>query len=116
MESARRVILSIPLNIEDIDRIEEGVCWEDIRFEEYELSTTDYDNLFSLFESFDAPFGIIIDEYEEEIIGAQHIKTAIEMTRRFAQRKSLGVKASADKLLTALERARDLGRQIVISC
>ena len=115
MGTGHRYILSIPLNIDDLDNIEEGILWENIQFEEYQISKEDFDNLFDLFCKFDKPFDIIIDEYEEEIIPATGIQTAIEITEDYATTASAGVKASAEKLLVALRRAKELGKQILLS-
>lgn len=115
MSNIHRYYLSIPLNINDLNNIEEGVLWEDIKFEEYEITKFDYDNLFNLFCQFDKPFNIIIDEYEEEIILAPHIQKAIEMTEQYAEKASLEIKNSAKKFLAVLKRANELGKQILLS-
>lgn len=115
MDNTHHYRLSIPLNINDLNHIEEGILWEDIKFEIFEISKTDYDNLFDLFCQFDKPFDIIIDEYEEEIIPASGIDTAIQMTKHFATSASPDVKSSAEKLLIALVRAKELGKQIILS-
>jgi hypothetical protein len=65
MSNIHRYYLSIPLNINDLNNIDEGILWKDIKFEEYEITKFDYNNLFNLFCQFDKPFDIIIDEYEE---------------------------------------------------
>ena len=80
------------MNIDDLDNIPEGVLWEDIKFDDFYLSKSDYDNLLKLFCQFDKPFDVLIDEYEEEIIPASRIQTAIEMTESFANKASPTVK------------------------
>lgn len=115
MDSNHLYCISIPLNIDDLDNIPEGVLWEDIKFDDFYLSKSDYDNLLKLFCQFDKPFDVIIDEYEEEIIPASRIQTAIEMTERFANKASPTVKKSAEKLLIAFKRAKELHKQILFS-
>ena len=44
--------LSIPLNVDNLDNIPDGILWEDIKFEEYQISKDDYDNIFDLFCQF----------------------------------------------------------------
>lgn len=115
MDANHQYHLSIPLNVDNLDDIPEGVLWEDIKFEEYPLSKEDYDNLFDLFCQFDKPFDAIIDEYEEEQIAADKIQPAIEMAEAYAVKASPGVKASTEKLLIVLRRAKELGKQILFS-
>lgn len=115
MDNNHQYRLSIPLNIDDLDNIPEGVLWEEIKFEDFHISKSDYDNLFDLFCQFDKPFDIIIDEYEEEIIPATGIQVAIDMTKGFAAKAPPEVKASAEKLLLALNRAKELQKQILLS-
>ncbi len=115
MDNNHRFILSIPLNVDDLDNIDEGLLWEDIKFEEYQISKEDYDNLFNLFCQFDKPFDIIIDEYEEEIIPASGVQTAIDMTENYAENAPENIKSSAEKLLVALRRAKELGKQVLLS-
>lgn len=112
MEHHHRHVLSIPLNVDSLDDIPEGVLWEDIKFEDYEITREDYHNLFPLFCQFDTPFDIIVDEYEEEEIPADKIQTAVEMTEAYIVRASAEVKTSAHKLLAALRRAAELGKPI----
>ena len=115
MNTAHHYILSIPLNIDDVDNIPEGVLWEDIQFEEYRITKEDYDNLFHLFCMFDEPFDIIIDEEEEEIIPASGVQTAIEMTENYAANATPEIRTSAEKLLAAFRRAKELGKQVLLS-
>ena len=115
MEISHQYHLSIPLNVDSLDDIPEGVLWEDIKFEEYQISKEDYDNLFDLFCQFDRPFNTIIDEYEEDEIAADKIQPAIEMTEAYAAKAPREVKASSEKLLVVLRRAKDLGKQILLS-
>lgn len=105
-------VLSIPLNIASLDNIPEGMLWEEIKFEDYQITQADYENLFGLFCQFDKPFDIIIDEYEEEEIPADKIQTAIEMTETYASKSSIEIKASTEKLLVALKRAKELGKPL----
>lgn len=107
-----RYCLSVPLNVESLDRIPEGLLWEDIQFEDHPISKTDYDNLFELFCQFDQPFDILIDEYEEEEIPADKIQTAIEMTEAYASKASIDIKESTAKLLVALRRAKELRKPL----
>lgn len=115
MDKNHHYLLSIPLNVSDLDKIDEGVLWEDIKFEEFQITKADYDNLFALFRKFDQPFDIVIDEYEEEIIPADKISAAIEMTESYAAGASDEVKASTEKFLAALNRAKELDKQILLS-
>ena len=110
MNAPHRYTLSIPLNVRDLNTIE--IPWEEIQFEDYQITKTDYDNLFELFCQFDQPFDIIIDEYEEEEIPADKIQTAIEMTEAYSSKSSTDVKTSANKLLVALQRAKELGKPL----
>ena len=112
MENNHRYVLSIPLNVDDLDNIPVGLLWEDIKFEEHEITKDDYNNLFQLFCQFDKPFDIIIDEYEEEEIPADKIQMAIEMTEAYISKASAETKTSANKLLAALVRAKELGKPI----
>ena len=112
MEATHRYCLSIPLNVNSLDEIPDGMLWEDIRFEHFEISKSDYDNLFSLFCQFDEPLNLIIDEYEEEEIPADKIQMAIEMTEAYISKASAETKTSANKLLAALVRAKELGKPI----
>ena len=101
METNHQYHLSIPLNVDSLDDIPEGVLWED--------------NLFDLFCQFDKPFNTIIDEYEEDEIAADKIQPAIEMTEAYAAEASPEIKASTEKLLVVLRRAKELGKQILLS-
>lgn len=112
MDSLHRYFLSIPLNVRDINSIEEEIPWEDVRFEDFEITKEDYDNLFRLFCEFDRQFGIFVDEYEEETISASDIPAAIVMAEGYAKKASPRIKVSTEKLLAALRRAKALGRQL----
>ena len=112
MENNHHYVLSIPLNVDNLDNIPEGILWEDIKFEEHPITKDDYNNLFQLFCQFDKPFDIIIDEYGEEEIPADKIQMAIEMTEAYISNASAETKTSANKLLAALVRARELGKPI----
>ena len=115
METNHQYHLSIPLNVDSLDDIPEGVLWEDVKFEEYQISKADYDNLFDLFCQYDKPFNTIIAEYEEDEIAADKIQPAIEMTEAYAAEASPEIKASTEKLLVVLRRAKELGKQILLS-
>ncbi|MCR4664890.1 MAG: hypothetical protein K5660_05945 [Paludibacteraceae bacterium] len=112
MDSNHRYILSIPLNVDNLDNIPDGVLWEDIKFEDFMITKGDYNNLFPLFCQFDKPLGSIIDEYEEEEIPASKIQAAIEMTEKYAATAPSEVRASTEKLLAAFRRAKELGKPI----
>lgn len=106
--------LLIPLTVDDIDNIPEGVLFEDIMFEEYQLTKNEFEALYPLFCEFDEALGILIDEYEEEIIPADRIGMAIELTRAFAGKDSFACN-SADKFASVLCRAQDLKKQLLLS-
>lgn len=106
--------LSIPLNIDDVDNIPEGVLFEDIRFEEYQLTKDEFESLYPLFCEFDGALGILIDEYEDEVIPADRIGMAIELTRAFARENALACNA-ADKFASILCRAQELKKQLLLS-
>lgn len=110
MNTPHRYMLSIPLNVRDLNTIE--IPWEEIQFEDYQITQIDYANLFGLFCQFDKPFDIIIDEYEEEELPADKIQTAIEMTEKYASKSPTEIKASTEKLLVALKRAKELGKPL----
>ena len=112
MENTHRYMLSIPLNIESLDNIPDGVLWEDIKFEDYQISKHDYDNLFKLFCQLDKPLDILIDEYEEEEILANRIQEVITITEAYIAKASSAVKASAEKFLAVLKRAKELDRPV----
>ena len=115
MEYTHHYFLSIPLNVRDLNVLEEEISWEDIKFEEFEIDSNDYNNLFDLFCQYDKPFDILIDEYEEEIIPASGVQLAIEMAERYAAGATPEVKASIEKLLAVLRRAKELGKQVLLS-
>ena len=112
MDNTHNYLLSIPLNIDDLNHIPEGVLWEDSKFEDFMITKGDYDNLFNLFYRFNKCFDILIDEYEEEEISSDKIQSAIEMTEMYAANASADVKASAEKLLVALRRAKELNKPL----
>ena len=112
MEATHRYCLSIPLNVNSLDEIPDGMLWEDIRFEHFEISKSDYDNLFSLFCQFDEPLNLIIDEYEEDEIPSDKIQTAISLTEAYAKKASAETLASTEKFLTALRRAQELQKPL----
>lgn len=112
MTQEHRFWISIPLNIDDLDNIPDGMAWEDITFEDFEITKEDYENLWNLFASFDAPFGIIIDEYEEEILLARFVKDAVRKTEEYREKSTAAARTSAEKLLQALKRADELGKQV----
>ena len=114
MDHNNRYILSVPHNINSLNDFPEGMLWEDIKFEDFEFSEPDYDNLFDLFDQFNRSFDIFIDEFEEEEILPDKIQAAIEMTEAYATKSSPEVKVSAEKLLTALNRARELNKPLVL--
>lgn len=113
MNEEHRIVISIPINVKDLNVIEEEIPWEEIQFEDFEFTVADFENLWELFSSFDAPFGIGVDLYEEEILPAHFVKPAIRMTEKYSQHASPNSKASAEKLMKALKRADELGKQVV---
>ena len=115
MEYIHHYFLSIPLTIDDVDNIPEGVLWEDIKFEESEIDGSDYANLFSLFYDINKALDILIDEYEEEIIPASGMQLAIELAEKYAANATYEVKMSTEKLLVILRRAKELGKQVLLS-
>lgn len=112
MNDRHRYVISIPLNVRDLNVIDEKIPWEDVGFEDFQITKEDYDNLFRLFCEFDKPFGILIDEYEEEVISASDIPAAIAMAEKYAEKAPVKIKRSTEKLLVALRRAEELGRQV----
>ena len=68
--------------------------------------------ILGLFCQFDKPFDIIIDKYEEEELPADKIQTAIEMAETYASKSPIEIKASTEKLLVALKRAKELGKPL----
>lgn len=107
-----RYLLSVPHNINSLNEFPEGMLWEDIEFEDFEISEADYGNLFDLFYQFNQAFDIFIDEYEEEEIAADKIQTAVKMTEEYARKAPAEVKISAEKLLSALRRAAVLDKPL----
>ena len=114
MNTNHRYVLSIPLNVKDLNNITECIPWEEVQFEDFEITKEDYDHLLPLFCEFDKPFNIFIDEYEEEVIPASDIPTAIEMANEYAKKATPQVCASTEKLLAALTRANELGKQLAL--
>lgn len=106
--------LSIPLNIDDVNNIPEGVLFEDIRFEEYQFTKEEFESLYPLFCEFDEALGILIDEYEDEIIPVERIGMAIELTRAFEGKDAIAC-SSACKFASILCRAQDLKKQLILS-
>lgn len=115
MEYVHHYHLSIPTAIDDVDNIPEGILWEDIKFEEYEIDGKDYNNLFDLFYDINKALDILIDEYEEEVIPASGVPLAIEMAEKYTINVAPEVKASTEKLLAVLRRAKELGKQVLLS-
>lgn len=115
MSDDHRYLLSIPLNIDDVDNIPEGVLFENIRFEEYQITKAEYESLYPLFCKFDDAFGILIDEYEEEVIPAEGICVALELSRGFAEEVDDATRAATEKFVSILCRAQELGKQLLLS-
>ncbi len=112
MDHNNRYLLSVPHNIDSLNEFPEGMLWEDVEFEDFEISAADYDNLFDIFCQFNRAFDIFIDEYEEEEISADKIQTAVKMTEDYARKAPAEAKASTEKLLSALRRAADLDKPL----
>ena len=112
MRNIQRFILSVPHNIDTLNEFPEGMLWEDIEFEDFKISKADYDNLIDLFNNLNESLDIFIDEYEDEEILPGKIQAAIEITKAHAANATPEVKASAEKLLIALERARDINKPL----
>ncbi len=112
--NTHRFIIGIPTNVSALNDLESsGLTWEEIRWEDFEISPSDYARLFALFTDFNRAFDIIIDEYEEEVIPADRIGEAISLTEAYRRRsKNESVVQSADKLLAALTRAKDLNKPV----
>ena len=112
MDHNNRYLPSVPHNINSLNEFPEGMLWEDIEFEDFEISEADYENLFDLFCQFNQEFDIFIDEYEEEEITADKIQAAVKLTEEYAKKAPAEVKKSTEKLLSALRRAADLGKPL----
>lgn len=55
MTHKHRFWISIPINIDVVENIQDGMAWEDVTFEDVEITREDYEKLWKLFSSFDAP-------------------------------------------------------------
>ena len=113
METDHKFIIGIPLNVANLDDI--GMPWEEIRWEDFEITSADYALLFDLFTKFNSTFGIIIDEYEEEVIPANKISEAISLTENYKEKFNDEHVQAADKLLSALNRAKELNKPVELS-
>lgn len=113
MENHHRFIIGIPTNVSDLDGLDaSGLTWEEIKWEDFEISSADYARLFDLFTDFNQAFAIIIDEYEDEIIPADKIDEAIALTEAYRKRFRDERAQAADKLLAALVRAKELNKPV----
>lgn len=113
MDATHRFIIGIPTNVSDLDNPGgSGLKWEEIKWEDFEISSSDYALLFDLFTDFNKAFDIIIDEYEDEIIPADKIDEAIVWTKAYKNRFRDEHVQAADKLLAALGRAKELNKPI----
>ena len=116
MDNPHKLYLGIPLNVPDlIDPGSSGLRYEDIRFEDTELTPREYDLLFDLFTEFNHAFDIIIDAYEEEIIRASQIDKAISLAEEYGKHGSTERKTATAKLLLVLKRAKELCRPISLA-
>ena len=114
MDENHKYILAIPLNIESLDGPGDlEIPFDEIQFEDFFITKGDYENLFDLFTEFNKAFNIIIDEYEEEIIPAGQINSAITLSEQYFQDNSQEIKASTEKLLVALRRAKELQKELI---
>lgn len=113
MENHHKFIIGIPTNIQNLhDPGASGLKWEEIKWEDFEISQSDYALLFDLFTDFNLAFGIIIDEYEDEIIPADKIGEAIARTEAYKKRFRDEHVQAADRLLAALVRAKELNKPV----
>lgn len=92
-----------------------GLRYEDIQFDDTELSPREYDLLFDLFTEFNSEFNIIIDVFEEEIIPSSGMGKAISLASEYAKHGSAERKAAAAKLLSVLKRAKELGKPVSLA-
>ncbi len=113
MKANHKFIIGIPLNVANLNDIEKP--WEEIRWEDIEITSTDYALLFDLFTEFNSAFNIIIDEYEEEVIPADKISDAILLTKNYKKKFADEHVQAADKLLAAFNRARELNKPVELS-
>ena len=113
METNHKFIIGIPLNVANLDDI--SMPWEEIKWEDFEITPSDYALLFDLFTEFNSAFGIIIDEYEEEVIPADKISEAISLTENYKKKFNDEHVQAADKLLSALNRAKELNKPVELS-
>jgi len=98
---------------ESIDELE--MPFEEIKFESTYINDREYDLLFDLFGEFNKAFDIIIDSYEEEEIPASGISSAIELTVKFLTSSAGERRRAAQKLLTALMRAKEISAPILLA-
>ena len=113
MGTDHKFTIGIPLNVANLDDI--GMPWEEIKWEDFEITSADYALLFDLFTEFNSAFDIIIDEYEEEVIPADKISDAISLTECYKKKFSDEHVHAADKLLSALNRAKELNKPVELS-
>lgn len=113
MENNHRFIIGIPTNVSDLeDPGASDLTWEEIKWDDFEISSSDYALLFDLFTDFNLAFGIIIDEYEDEIIPADKIGEAIALTKSYKKRFRDDRVQAADRLLAALIHAKELNKPV----
>lgn len=116
MDTMHRFSIGIPLNVSDLNNLESsGLRWEEIRWEDLELTEHDYNMLFDLFGEFNKAFGIAIDEYEEEVIPASEMPKAIELTVEYLKFGSKDRKDAARRLLGVLNRAHEMSAPVLLS-
>lgn len=115
MDNQHKLFISIPLNISDLENPgATGMPWEDIQWEDFEITENDFNLLLPLFDKFDKAFNIIIDMYEDEIISAESIEKAIALTEEFMTKSGEEHKDAANKVYSALKRAKTLKKPILL--
>ena len=105
-------IMNVPRDAEQV-RNADGYFEEMSNVEPFELTQEEYDYLLvynGMFDVFDARFGTIIDEYEEERIEAKDIGEALEVASEYAKKAKKEMELSAvNKVITALKIAKERG-------
>lgn len=98
-------IISVPLTVEAMQRLDTDSCIEgDLK--EVELNKVEYAQLWEsgVFERLNNDLGIMIEDYEDEVIPADNLQEGIEIVEEYHNNNNALFRALLELFKLALER------------
>ena len=107
------ICISVPKNQAGILDLEHDVDKSE-NVEDFILTRRQYDYLQPIFTIMNSELGLMISEFEEELIPVEKVQAALNISKTYQEKHSLDPDSGITQLITALTYAFKIGMQVYL--